>query len=208
MSRNLTAAAQAQATAQHYTMLVMVKFEFGGSPSTSVFVHSGVGTVTYNGDNYIGVGSFGAISEVRESQRTKPGAIELQLDALNTVYLAEALNAGAYGDPVTIYAGYRASDGSLVADPWTLWTGWFEFASISAGTDNMISVTAQHDLSVLDERDNSRFTDEDQQRKYSGDLGFQYVHEAATAKIVWGGGNPFLRGGSTGGPGSGAAYKV
>ncbi len=155
--------------------------------SGSVYVHSGIGSITFDGNNYTGVGNLGNIGEARESEQLGPLSIEVTLNALVSDYLEAALDAGKYGDPVTIYAAYRQADGTLVSDPWVVWSGWYEFAQIKAGNENIISMTLQHDLSVLEEKDGSRFTDEDHQGKYAGDLAFEFVHEAATQKLVWGG---------------------
>ena len=51
----------------------------------------------------------------------------------------------------------------------------------------MITVTAQHDLAVLNEVDGSRFSDEDQQQRFAGDVGLEFVHQQSTIRLVWGG---------------------
>ncbi len=182
MSRFLTSAALAQAVAQYHTLILMGKFDF----DEPVYVHTGIGRVTYDSNTYLGVGDFGEIGEVREAEAIGPLSITVGLALPNAEYLVESLDAGNYGDTVTIFAAYRASDGSLVSNPWVAWAGWFEFATILAGQDNAISVTLQHDLSILDEIEGSRFTDEDQQARFSGDLAFEYIHEMANIRLVWG----------------------
>ena len=182
MSRHLTTAAATQASAQYYTLILMGKFEF----DEPVYAHTGIGELTYDGNTYLGVGDFGEIGEVREAEAIGPLSLSIGLALPNASYLAEAMDAGNYGDLVTIYAAYRADDGTLVADPWVAWAGWYEFSTIIAGSQNAISVTAQHDLSILDEIDGSRFTDEDQRARYPADLSFRFIHEMADLRLVWG----------------------
>ena len=40
---------------------------------------------------------------------------------------------------------------------------------------------------ILEEKDGSRFTDEDQQQLFAGDTGFEFVYSMGNAKMVWGG---------------------
>ena len=183
MSRFLTNAAEAQAQAAFHTLIILAKFEF----DEPVYAHTGIGTVTYDGDTYLGVGDFGSIGPSRESENLGPMQMDISLAAPNSTHLAEALDAGNYGDPMTLFAAYRSSAGTLVANPWVVWSGWFEFASIRVGTDNQITISGQHDLAVLNEIKGSRFTDEDQQSKYPGDNGFLHIHRMATTRLLWGG---------------------
>jgi hypothetical protein len=183
MSRELTSAAQAQASAQYHTLILLGKLEF----DDPVYVHTGIGHITFDGNTYIGVGNFAGVDEARESAKLGPLALDLTLAAPDPSMLAESLDSGNYGDPVTIYAAYRLDDGSIVDDPWVVWSGWFEFASIVVGNNNAITVTVQHDLSVLEEVGGARFTDEDQQRRYTGDRGFEFVHLPAGQRLQWGG---------------------
>jgi len=183
MSRFLTTAAQAEADAQFNTLILMGKFEF----SEPVYVHTGIGEFVYDSNTYMGVGQFANIGEARESEFLSPLSVDVSLAAPNAQYMVEALDAGNYGDAVTIYAAYRGSDGDIVADPWVVYSGTFEFATIKTSNENIIAITLQHDLSVLDETNGLRFTDEDQQVDYSGDVGFEFVHRQATLRLIWGG---------------------
>jgi len=184
VSRSISATNLTEINASHLHEVVMVKFEF----DTPVYVHSGIGTIVYNSNSYLGVGDFGGVTDARESEMLGPQPITLTLSAVNSTYLGEALDAGNYGDPVTIYIGYRQDDGTLVDDPWVVWKGTFEYASLSLGSANAISIVCQHDLAMLNDSDGSRFTDEDQQQRFSGDVGFEFVQDSITAKLVWGGG--------------------
>lgn len=183
MSRDITATNLTEINAAHLHEVVMVKLEFG----TPVYAHSGIGTITYDSNDYLGVGDFGSVSNTTETEQLRPTALTLQLSGVDSSLLTEALDSGSYGDVVTLYVGYRQDDGTLVDDPWLLWKGHFDYASITQGGDNTVSITLQHDLSVLDEKDGGRYTDEDQQLKFTGDRGFQFVTDMATVKLNWGG---------------------
>jgi len=171
----------AEVDADHLHEVLMVKLEF----DTPVYVHSGIGIITFESNDYLGIGAFGAVSQARESDVLTPSPVTLQLSGVDTTQIAEALNAGTYGDVVTMYEGYRQDDGTLVDDPWLFFRGWYEYGTVILGAENTISIRVQHALSILNEKKGTRFTDEDQFRVYAADVGFQYIHTMATLKLFW-----------------------
>jgi len=183
MSRDISATNLTEINAAHLHEVLLVKLEFG----TPAYAHSGIGTISFDGNNYLGVGQFGGISSTRETADLRPASLTLTLSGIDTNLITEALDSGGYGDVVTIYVGYRKDDGTLVDDPWIVWKGFLEFASIKQGKENVVLLTAQHDLAILNETDGSRFTDEDQQVRFSGDTGFQYVTDMAGMNLNWAG---------------------
>lgn len=184
MSRGLSANNLAAVNASHLHEVILVKLDF----DTPVYAHSGIGTISFGGDAYLGVGDFGGVTDSKESELLSPLSLTLQLSGVDAAYIAEALDSGNYGDVVTLYMGYRQDDGTLVADPWVIWRGTYEFADIAIGEANVVSITLQHDLAVLKEANGSKFSDEDQQGKYAGDLGFEFIADAVSARLLWGGG--------------------
>ncbi len=163
---------------------------------TPIFVHSGIGNITVGADVYLGVGDLGSISEPNETELLSPAAVTLQLSGVQAAHISEALDAGNYKDAITIYEGYRQTDGTLVDDPWLKWSGFFEYATYVQGSSNAVQVFAQHELANLDDSDNSRYTDEDQVQRFAGDRIFEFIHDMATVDLLWGGRE--IRGGGGG----------
>jgi hypothetical protein len=154
---------------------------------TPVYAHSGIGTIIYDGNSYLGVGALGAVSDADESEDLAPSPLTLTLSGVDAALVSEALDSATYGDVVTIYEGYRQDDGTLVDDPWVVWKGTYEYGSVSLDKDSSVSNIIKHDLAALSEKDGGRFTDEDQQVRYTGDIGFQYITDSAGVKLIWGG---------------------
>ena len=182
MRRGLHADNLSHVQGSHVHEVILAKLEFG----TPVYVHSGIGTITYDSNDYVGVGDFGTFSAPRESETLGPVSVTLTLSGFDATFLTEALDASSYGDKVTLFAGYRSDDGTLVADPWPFWKGRVDYMAAGRGATNSISLIAQHDLSVLGEIDGAKFSDEDQRQRYSSDQGFEFVAEQATMKLTWG----------------------
>lgn len=185
MSRDISALNQAEIDAAHLHEVVLVKLEF----DSPVYVHSGIGSISYGGNTYLGVGGLGSISSLGETEALGPQGVQLTLDGTEAGYITEALDAGNYGDKVTIYMGYRQDDGTLVDDPWVAWKGWLEYTSLDLDDESIVSLTCQHDLTVLKEKAGDRYSDEDQQEKYPGDIAFQFTTRMVNLKLLWAGGS-------------------
>jgi hypothetical protein len=202
VSRNISATNLAEINASHLHPVTLVKIEF----DEPVYAHSGIGTITFDGNDYIGVGKLGQIDGSKESEALRPTSLRITLSGIDDTRIAEALRSGNYGDKVTIYEGYRQDDGTLVDDPIIVWKGKHEHSGVIAGDESSVSLTVQHDLAILDEKDGSRFSDEDQQRRYPSDNAFQFVHSMATIKLLWGDVNAYggVTSSSANGSGSGS----
>ncbi len=185
MSRGLSATNQTEVAKNHVQVVLMVNLAF----DTPAYFHTGIGNITYGGNTYLGVGDFGGVDGVEESESISPSPIRLSLSGIDSTLISECLNSGRYGDRITIYEGYRQDDGTLVDDPWILASGTYEFGVVDlSGDDSGITITMQHDLAMLDEIEGSRFTDEDQQQRFAGDLGLSFVADSVEKVVPWGGG--------------------
>lgn len=185
MSRGLDASNLTEIAATYYEPVSLIKFEF----DTPVYVHNRLGTISYDGNDYLGVGDYGEIEPIRESERLGPHPIRMKLSGLDATLLAEALDAGTFGDAVTCYEGYLDTDGALVSDPWLAGSGTFDHASIKTGKDASIIITVQNDLAVLDQTNGERFSDEAQRRIDPDDKFFEFVNLTVGQRIPWGGGD-------------------
>ena len=174
----------AEINSTHVHLVTMAKLEF----DTPVYVHSSTGTITYDSNDYLGVGSFGGASAARESENLGPVSVNLSLTGIDSDLIAEAKDSGKLYDRITIYQGYVQDDGTLVDDPWIVFSGWFDYASIQLSEESTISITCQHDLSSLSEKLGSRYSDEDQQNAYSTDVGLEFTTDMSDIKLQWGGG--------------------
>lgn len=183
MTRGLPSNVTTGFAESHVNEVVLVSLAF----DTPVYLHSGIGTITYDGNDYLGVGAFGRIDNVEESEQITPSKFQLVLSGVDGTLIGEALTAGRYGDVVTVYEGVRSDDGTLSGDPGVVARGTFENATLQLGSSNTIAVNVEHDLSRTEEKIGARYTDEDQQTRFSGDTGFSRVHAVIDQKLLWGG---------------------
>lgn len=184
--RELSSLNQAEVDGAHVELVILVHI----ASDLPVFAHSGLGLITHDGNTYLGVGHLGSIGTVVDTEDLTPAPVQLTLTGLAPNLLSAALNSGSFGDEVSVHVGYRADDATLVDDPWLLWRGTYEYATLSPSDSidgtSTITIQCQHELAVLDEIAGDRFTDEDQQAKYTGDTGFEFIHEMKNLKLRWG----------------------
>jgi hypothetical protein len=182
MSRGLSAANQAEIASAHLHGVVLVKLEF----DTPLYVHSGIGTITFESNDYLGVGNFGNVETLEESEQITPTPMRLTLNGLLQAHITEALDAGTYGDIITIYEGYRGEDGLLVDDPWLVARGFYEHSTVSLGDTNTVTVTMHNEISSLQDASGERYTDADQRDKFSTDGAFAFLADTVERKLSWG----------------------
>lgn len=165
----------------HDVWLAMLEFD------TPAYIHSGVGPITYDGNTYIGIGDLTIIEGIEESEELTPAPFRIGMSGLQPDWVTEALDAGNYGDVITIYRGYRGDDGTLIADPWLERRGTFEYATVVLGDKNEIVITVQHELAKLADKSGRRYSDEQARQDYSAETGFSFVTDAIGKSLIWGG---------------------
>lgn len=177
---------EAESEKEHVAFFIAADFDF---PSGHVRVWTGAGSLTFGGYTYTGVGDMGKVSSVPENNRlvTERKTYQLAGTAVDPSLVSETDIDGCFGRAVTEYFGFLDKNGALVTDPEINWEGRIDQIARVDGANPVVEVNAEHRLIVLDEADGTRFTDEHQQRLFSGDLGFNQVSTIENKTVVWGG---------------------
>lgn len=183
MSRGLSAGNLAAIALPHIRPIVFVKFEFDGGTE---YVHNAVGTFTWGSQTWTGIGAVGQISALEEGLDLSPFGVTMQLNALNPDLMAIATGEEVFNRRVTIYIGYLDENGALVADPQERWSGYMDHVSIRLGGEDGIMLQCENDFRFFDRANGSLFTDEDQQRRFGGDVFFEFLDQMIDAQITWG----------------------
>ena len=190
MSRGIDSAVTTDvSTERHIRLVSFVALELD---SGTVYLHDSIGTFSFGGNDYLGVGDFGGISTIEENQQMSAYEITLVLSGLDADLLDEALNQNYQGRPVTIYLGAIDLDtGALLATPNEIWSGVTDIARIAlgAGNENAIEITCESDFAKLEKINGRTFSDADLQAEYAGDTFLQYLAAMEDAKVVWRGEN-------------------
>lgn len=184
MSRGLSSPNVTASTALHVRPLVFVEMQFDAGTER---VHNGVGTYVWGSQTWTGIGAIGQIGTIEEGIELSPYGITLKLNALNPSLLAIAEGEEVFNRRIRIYIGLLDENGQLTDTPFERWSGWMSAMSIELGGENDgIELAAESDLRFFAQSNGSRFTDEDQQARFSGDVAFEFLDQIIDSRIIWG----------------------
>ncbi|HXM32291.1 MAG TPA: hypothetical protein VN921_01465 [Chthoniobacterales bacterium] len=188
MARNLTAAQIAEITAQNLRPVMFVQALF---TSGYIYVWSGQGPISWNGQTWTGVGSLGSVSTLPETADVTAVGIKLSLSGIPASLITSALGEVRQGNPVIIYQGFLTPAGGVVVSPNNAWQGRMDTCEIAEGGDTaVISITAESRMLDLNRSRERRYEKQDQAIDYPTDLGFDYVASLQELSIVWGKATP------------------
>jgi len=179
---------QSEAEKTRYMAFFAVDFDF---QSQHTRLWSGIGTITFNGAEYSGVGDLGEINTPPEHARlvseTKHFALSGS-DLISPSEISEEDIDASFGRSVVEYIGFVNPDTlQLVADPEVNWEGRMGVIRRVDGPEPKVSISAEHRLAIMNLTDGYRWTHEHAQEFFSGDLGFREVPGIETKEVLWGG---------------------
>jgi hypothetical protein len=184
MSRNLTAAQLVEINAQNMRPVVFCQLQF---TSGIVYLWSGIGSISWNGQTWLGVGTYGNISSIPETSDLAAVGVKLMLSGIPAQFITSALGEVRQGAPVIIYQGFLTPAGAVVASPNTAWSGRMDICEIAEGGDTaVITITAESRLLDLNRSRERRYQKQDQTIDFPGDTGFDFVPSLQELSIVWG----------------------
>ncbi|MFN3077471.1 MAG: hypothetical protein ABT940_11425 [Alphaproteobacteria bacterium] len=163
-------------------LLVQIGFENGAERAWS-----GYGNLVWNDKTFVGVGSMGSVSEIKETTELQANGCRFTLSGVDPALLALALADARQGLPAKLWLGAMAANGAMASDPYLLFSGLTDVPSIAEDADTAtITITAENRLMRLDVARTRRYTPDDQQIDSPGDLGFDYVAGLQDKQIIFG----------------------
>lgn len=184
MSRSLTASMLAAILAG--TVKPAIFYE-GVYSSGTLRLWSGVGPIDWNGSTWTGAGNLISLSPISEVSDVNAIGFVVSLAGDADAIAALNLTAARQGLAGTVWLGAFDSAGAIIADPTKAFAGRLDKTDIDdRGDMSTISVSYESRLIDLDKTRERRYTDEDQQIDYPGDLGFEFVNSLQDNKLIWG----------------------
>lgn len=179
--------------------------------TTTLFLYTGLGTITIGSDTYTGVGSLLNFSNVEESADIGAKSVSITLSGIPSTNLSLALSEPYQGREVTILFGIRnanvtflvnqsgdfilTEDGGLIditegEEPnatSTLFVGYIDQMDINEGVEtSSITVKLESKLLELERTRVLRYTSAIQKALFTGDKGFDFVDELQGQTFNWG----------------------
>lgn len=187
--RELTAAMLAAIAASTVRPAIFYEGEFVDSGGAAAYLRfwTGVGSVTWDSKTWTGGGQLLSISQLEETTDLKAVGFSVVLSGMPSAVISTALSYTRQGKPGKLWLGLFDASGSLLADPYPLRRGRFDIAPIEDNGETC-TISAQYEDRLIDlERPRDRrYTHEDQQLDYPGDLGFEFVPSLQNMDITWG----------------------
>ncbi len=188
MARDLSVALEAELQKAGLKPVIFTEVEVS---SGTVRVWSGVGTITWDSVSWTGVGKLGSISSITETSETRAEGLVLTLSGVDPTLLGYALTEIRHGKNAKVWLGAMDDAGAILADPFLSFSGKVDTASVDEGGEtSQIQISVESRLIEMHRPRDRRWTHEDQQIDYPGDLGFEYVAGLQELNIIWGRGTP------------------
>ena len=188
MARSITTAFKNSIKAQAVQPFFAVQLEFS---TGTLYFWTGYGNITMtaggSSNTFTGLGDLISVSPIGESDQVEAIGASLSLTGIKSSLISAALSALYTNRNASIYLGLFDSNKSVVSDVYTLFKGKMDIMKIDEGSETAsITLNIENRLIVFDRPKERRFTHEDQQNRFAGDLGFEFVPDLQDKEIIWG----------------------
>ena len=138
-------------------------------------------------NTFTGLGDLMNVSPISESDQVEAIGASLSLTGIKSSLISAALSANYTNRNASIYLGLFDTSKSVIADVYTLFKGKMDIMKIDEGAETAtITLNVESRLIAFDRPKERRFTHEDQQERFSGDLGLEFVPDLQDKEIIWG----------------------
>lgn len=183
MSRELSTTNSAECEARVVRPVLLCELML----STPIRVHSGLGSLTWDSKTWLGVGNLGGVSEIEEGVDVSARPLVLSLSGIPSEYITMALTEEYRNKRARLWIGFLEVSGGFKDTPSQVFGGRVSTMTTSDdGTNCTLSVSLESRLADLRRARVSRYTHEEQIKRYPGDFGLSFVARLANAPIYWG----------------------
>jgi len=184
MTRGLSTNNEAAVVADTIAPLLFVEMDFGSGFSRA---HSGIGTITWGGYDWLGVGTLGSISAIEDSAELQRQTVSFTINGIPSEWRSIVLDESYQGRSAKVYLGFLdTSTYILTDDPALLYIGKMDVASIKQGAEMSITITAESRIAAWNRPMVRRYTNNEQQFRFTGDKGLEFIDQASRKEINWG----------------------
>lgn len=184
--RDLTAAMAAEFEARSLVPALIAEFEFD---SGTLYMWSGIGDLSWNGNTYIGGGNLVNISTIEETQELEAKGLVCTLSGVPTELISLALTEKTRQRAFRLWLGAINNGDSpraLVDEPYRIFTGLMDVMEITDdGETALIRLSVESAMITGRRAKIQRYTSEDQKKLYPDDLGLDFVNPLQDKQVVW-----------------------
>ena len=183
MNRSMDAITASAVTAWHVPYVYFVKMDF---PSAALCVCSAGYDMQWNGLTWLGLGMLGSIDAIQEQASLEAIGLRLTLSGGPTDVIEITLAEQYQGKPCQVWLAPLREDMQLLSDPVRVFSGRMDVPDIEVGDTATITVAVESRMVSWERAKVRRYNNEDQQSRYPGDRGFEFVAQMVEKNLSWG----------------------
>lgn len=181
--RDLTASVQTEIEKTEIIPIMLGELDFSGG---YVRLWTGYGDLSWDSKTFTGGGTLISISPTPETSSLTPQGYTLGLSGIPSTLLATALGEQYQGRSAKLWLGLLDGTGAIIADPVLLLSARMDTMEIDEGAETS-TINLGIETALVDARAReSRYTDQEQRRRYSGDTGLSRVAKIVDKTLFWG----------------------
>lgn len=182
MTRNIDAATVAAIKGPHVPYVYFVQLDF----SVPMRLCTAGYDMAWNGFQWLGVGLVGSIDPIQEQATLEAIGVSMSISGVPSDLIAITLTEQYQGKPCQIWVAPLAEDLQLLSQPIKVFSGRLDTMDTDVGETATITVSAESRMVAWDKAKVRRYNNEDQQSRYPGDRGFEFVAQMVEKQLLWG----------------------
>jgi hypothetical protein len=154
----------------------------------TVYVSTANQPITWNSQDWIGLGALGAISPLEESEGLESKSMTFTLNVAQTAYLNLAVGSveNYRGRAAKLYFCPLGESFQLVGTPQLCWRGIMDTMSVGVdGQEGSIQLKCETSAYGLKRQPGFRLNAAQQKKRYPTDTGFDYLTDLIANPQVW-----------------------
>jgi len=183
VTRWVSGANAAAAAKPSVVMVTLVDLWF---PTGTLYLCDGLGTLSFGGNTYSGIGDYGRVETIDESTETMAKSVTLTLAGVPATLLTDVITENYQGRLVTIWIGMlNPNTLAWIDTPEMIWEGRMDYVVVGMTQGKSeIKLLCEHRLNI--QPPVARYTDQDQQLAHPGDTYFDLTWQIPQASASWG----------------------
>jgi len=183
MSRTMTTAAKTASQDEVVRAVNLVDMDFS---SGLVYWNTSPMSITWSGNEYLGVGNLGTISQVAEGADLSAKGITVEFTGVPSALVSVALGDNYQQRPINVWLAFLDVNYDLIADPVLIFNGLMDTMDVTMGETAKIVVHAESHMAAWNRPNVLRYTDAEQQHLYPGDKGLIFAQQMEEKTLIWG----------------------
>ena len=157
--------------------------------SEILYMNDSYKTITYDSNDYLGVGYFMGFSDIEEAAEVIVSTMTLTLSGIDQSMINLVLNNDYINRVVKVYTSFLAVDSHvLIINPVLIFEGQIDTPMISEDPDagkSTVSVSATNSWVDFNRKTGRHANNEEQQVLFPGDRGFEFADQNVS-NLIWG----------------------